>query len=224
MRMHDRFMGTEDTCVILLPKTVERGSLPTPHGFYPRAFNAPATFFNVHSSRHSYSLASTVLGIMAIGILFERLSEAFLASLRDCMVPLAGECPAHCVEPSARTATGRRCSLLSCIEFSQGIHCSNSRFCTGRNAGPQLLLNQPDVLHFGDSPPFTSCSSAEAAPKTPVKATAMPRLRPRMTARRGSSRGGSAGERPSSSRPATEIPFDFAYVPLPTRRPLNALN
>ena len=39
-------------------------------------------------------------------------------------------CPEACVEASARTQTGQRCSLLGCFETMSGSHFSHSAYCS----------------------------------------------------------------------------------------------
>ena len=76
----------------------------------------------------------------------------FAVSLRLGMVPLNGDCPAHCDEPSARTATGRRCSLYSCIEFVKGAHFSNSAYCPGASSNSVAQSQLPAASQLGLNP------------------------------------------------------------------------
>ena len=54
--------------------------------------------------------------------------------------PVRSACPAECTEPSVHTHTGRRCSILGCLEILPGLHFTHSYFCS-----PSACLNSHSV-------------------------------------------------------------------------------
>lgn len=105
--------------------------------------------------------------------------------------PFRSVCPEDCATLGARTITGRRCSLLGCMETIPGYHYSHSNFCLSNSN-----LQVSPSAHGGVAPVLVAPSCS-----LPVHAAAntMPRLRQRMTCRRGATRGRSASDRPSIS-------------------------
>ena len=99
-----------------IPRHLTRGGHMATYGVINTAFNLQADGFNSLSRRHNRSILPSGSRLLQWFAELRWFAE-FAVSLHLGMVPLNGECPAHCDEPSARTATGRSCSLYSCIEF-----------------------------------------------------------------------------------------------------------
>ena len=196
------------------PRLLARGSHMGLHGAITSALTMSAGCINSHHRRHYIPFVLSGSSIMLLLLWFDETTVircacmvTLLCALSVCMVPLDSACPSHCAEPSARTVTGRRCSLYSCIEFDSDAHFSHNDLFFGASSAPQQHFRAPLL----PAPVSLSAVDSLQTPKpfnpVPVpRGFAMPRLRQRMTARRGSTRGSSSGDSPSSSRLFSGIP------------------
>ena len=92
--------------------------------------------------------------------------------------PLNSSCSQVSFEPWLRTSNGKRCRLGCCFELAEGLHVSCGRFCNFHYPSIGFLQSQ-SLRSF----PFSIAWTAYPFILN------MPRLRPRMSSRRGSSRG-----------------------------------
>lgn len=108
--------------------------------------------------------------------------------------PVGGTCPPACAVPSEHTQTGRRCSILGCLETLLGFHFTQTSFCH---------LNSCFPSHAADFQRSSLNSDYSFCLKHSWLCSALiPRLRQRMRCRRGTSRGCSSRPRPSISSPS----------------------
>ena len=194
------------------PRHLARGSHMGLHGATTPAFTKAAG--SIYSTQRRHNKASVLPGSTIITLPLwltettvsrQARMVTLLGNLRDYMVPLNSTCPPHCAEPNVRTSTGRRCSIYSCIEFESGAHFSHSVLCSGVHSATPHPPRAPVQIGPG------STTAADSLPPPQPHDIAMPRLRPRMAARRGSSRGRSTSDNPSSSRLSSDSPPAYDY-------------
>lgn len=86
-----------------------------------RVLNSSYSNSKGHSMRHSNQFTSAIpprLCIIVTSANIRPTSSVFAP------LPVNCNCPLVVMEPSTRTATGRRCHILCCIEFGIGNHYS----------------------------------------------------------------------------------------------------
>ena len=126
-----------------------------------------------------------------------------------CAPPLRTCCSLVDAEPCSRTSLGKRCFLNCCVNLSLGIHISFSPYCN-HSRSPSNFFGTP--LQAASRPLSTDSSALFAL-------QIMPRLRQRMSCRRGSSRG-HVNHRPSFSSSASSSDSSdtgLGRVPTPRR-------
>lgn len=162
--------------------------------YYLQMGRWPGTWFTttaspLHSKRQPISQASSV-NAASIHFITPRL-PALLGAMEPIplihrVLPLNYCCSQVVSEPCLRTSTGKRCYLQCDHQLSEGFQVSSGPFCY--YSGFTFVCSRPPVF------------------LRPARLT-MPRLRPRMTARRGSSRG-LVMRQPVS--PSSSSPSDFS--------------
>ena len=198
MRMNSKAMG--HIGYGQFPRHPARGSHMGLHGATTPAFTMAAGSIYSTQRRHNSVLPGSHIITLPLWLTETTVSRpvrmvTLLSNLKVYMVPLNSECPPHCAEPTVRTSTGRRCSIYSCIEFEPGAHFSHSVLCSGVHSATQHPPRAPVQIGRG------STIAVDSLPLPQPHDVAMPRLRPRMAARRGSSRGRSTSRLISDSPP-----------------------
>ena len=129
----------------------------------------------------SYMTAYTVIAAL-MKLLPPRFLDHYIAMAPThsglCVSPLNSSCSQVNYEPWLRTSNGKRCRLSCCFELADGFHVSFGQFCNFHGPPVGLFQSQSSL-----SIPFLT-----SWPDYPFILN-MPRLRPRMLSRRGSSRG-----------------------------------